>query len=127
MSDPSPVSSQLSWHLTVPIDPAQTAHNQRLHWGTRAARNRASRDAARWAWIAAGSPVASRRIRVSVTLRRPRPLDPANVWDGLKPALDGLFTRAMTPDDSARWVELGAIRQERAEAPSVEFLVEELG
>jgi hypothetical protein len=55
-------------------------------------------------------------------------MDQANLWGGLKSVMDGLFVRAITPDDSERWVELGSVSQsigaEWKGREEVEFFIE---
>lgn len=104
--------SEESWTITVFVDPGLTSPNLRLHWRSRADRNRKAREAARWAWITTGQPRAKGPVLVSVTVRRARAMDEGNVWAALKPTLDGLLVDAITPDDSPRWVRLGTLTQE---------------
>lgn len=72
--------------------------------------------------------MAAGKVRVSVITRRGRLMDTCNVVGGLKPLLDGIFVKAMTPDDSPRWLELGSVRQitgkQWRDMPEVELVIE---
>lgn len=125
-------SGPRTWRIVVPVDPIRLGHNARLAKDPRVAhqmRVRMTRNdvsAGRTMWQAAGRPTASGPVRVSVIYRRCNPLDQANVWDGLKAAMDGLFNQALTPNDSDQWVHLGEVRFEERDRPEVEFIIEEI-
>lgn len=114
--------------ITVHIDPNRTALNQRLHWRERHRRNKCAKETARLAWLAAGGPRVIGQVRVSVIVRRARALDPDNIIGALKPSFDGIFREGVTPDDSARWIQLGEVTQEIDRRwrgrEEVEFLIE---
>jgi hypothetical protein len=117
--------------ITVRFDPHRLSLNQRLHWRERARRNRAVKDVARLAWAQAGRPAFEGPVRVSMLVRRGRQIDSDNAITGTKAARDALFNRAITPDDSPRWVTLGECRQECGkawkDAPEVVFTIEPIG
>lgn len=118
--------------IVVPWDVARTADNRtrRLHWAERSRLNAAAKEAARAAWRLAGSPVSLGPVRASFVIRRARSMDHANALGGAKPAIDGLFVCAITPDDSPRWLEIGGVRQEQHRRwkgrEEVEVIVEEI-
>lgn len=104
----------MSIRIIVPWDVSRTAENKTRrggHWAQRAKIMRLARETAHFAWAAAGKPVAAGKVRVSVTTRRARVMDVCNIVGGLKPILDGVFVKAMTPDDGPKWLELGAVTQ----------------
>jgi hypothetical protein len=117
--------------IVVPFDAHRLSNNQRLHWRERHRRTQAVKQAARYCWLSAGSPQAHGPVRVSMIVRRGRVIDLDNAITGTKAARDALFVKAITPDDGPKWVELGSVRVESgkryAEAPEVEFVIEELG
>jgi hypothetical protein len=99
--------------LMVPFDIGRLSPNRRAaHWGQDCGARRAARLLAQDAWRKAGSPKAAGKIRLSFLIRRPRSMDPDNLIAVLKPILDGLCCGQLTPDDGARWVELGSVAQE---------------
>jgi hypothetical protein len=122
--------------ITVQWDPIKTSANS--HRGASIGRvrewarfNAEARKAARKAWEEAGSPRLDGPVRVGLVVRRGRSMDLANIWGGVKPLIDGLFTDAVTPDDSLKWVaELGGVRLEVARdfkgAEEVTFVIERL-
>jgi hypothetical protein len=98
--------------LTVPFDIGRLSPNRRLHHLERARLTRQARTTGRLAWLQAGRPQAPARVRVSMLVRRGRECDQQNLWAAAKGVVDGVFCGALTPDDSPRWVELGAVTQE---------------
>ena len=117
--------------IVVPWDVSKTAENKTRrggHWSQRARIMRQAREAAYFAWLQAVKPVAPGKVRVSVTTRRARVMDVCNIVGGLKPVLDGIFVKAMTPDDGPKWLELGAVTQVSAKQwkgrEEVELLIE---
>lgn len=101
--------------ITVPWDVAKTADNRTRrggHWSQRHRVMKQARELARWCWLQADSPKAAGKVRVSLIVRRGRVMDTCNIVGGAKPLLDGLFTNAIVPDDSPKWLELGSVRQE---------------
>lgn len=66
---------------------------------------------ARNIWLLTGGPVAPGPVRVDIEVIRGKRMDQANIWAGLKGTMDGLFKNAITPDDSDKYVTLGAITQ----------------
>lgn len=102
--------------LVVPFNLQRCSPNRRLHHMAKARETRAAREAARCAWVAAGSPRLEGKVRVSVIVRRARPLDQANIWAACKGALDGIFVEGVTPDDGPEFVELGRVQQEVGKA-----------
>lgn len=100
--------------ITVPGDVAKSSPNS-MGGRHRFAIHRLEKQAmetARYCWIAAGRPRAKGKVRVGITVRRGRIMDIANIVSGAKGALDGIFKDGVTPDDSPRYLELGAVRQE---------------
>jgi hypothetical protein len=122
--------------ITVAWDPIKTAANKCRMNSVRgsyrwAGLNSEAKKVARKAWEEAGSPRIDAPVRVGLVVRRGRSMDLANIWGGVKPLLDGLFTNAITPDDSLKWVaELGGVRLEVARdfkgAEEVTFIIERL-
>lgn len=98
--------------ITVKFDPHRLSANQRLHWRERARRAKYAKEAARVAWMCAGSPVVDGLVEVSLLVRRGRKIDPDNALGGFKNAADSLFNSrrngfGITPDDSVdcvRWL-----------------------
>jgi hypothetical protein len=84
---------------------------------------------ARTVWREAGKPVSASPVTVNVTIRRGRLLDEDNARASLKAVFDGLFKKAITPDDSPQWVKLGTLTQEINKRwklkPEIEIIVEE--
>ena len=98
--------------LIIPVDANEMNPNRRgklRDWIRAKTRHKAT---ARYVWIAAGKPVSVSPVTVSVTIRRGRLLDEDNARASLKACFDGLFKNAITPDDSPKWVKLGALTQE---------------
>lgn len=103
--------------ITVKWDSSKTSANR--HRGASIGRAREwarfqaeARRAARSAWILAGEPRLDCPVRVSLLVRRGRVMDLGNIVGGCKPLMDGIFTNAVTPDDSPKWVaELGGVKQ----------------
>lgn len=90
--------------------------NNRLHWRELHRRKQLWKTKARLAWLASGHPPFLGRVRLEITLRRGRTVDPDNaiaavaaILNGLKsePGRDGLFV-----DDRPAWLELLSVRQE---------------
>lgn len=98
--------------IIVSWDVQRTSPNQWNHWAERTRRNRAAKDTARLAWLEAGSPMATGPVVVEITVRRGREIDPDNALGGCKPLIDSLFKKAITPDDSRRWVSFRPVEQE---------------
>ena len=100
--------------ITVPFDPMRLSLNQRLHWRARAKLSKLAHQAARVAWICAGSPVIDGPVDVSLIIRRARPIDPINALSGWKSCEDGLFNRrrrgyGVVEDDSAEFVRYAPV------------------
>lgn len=116
--------------ITVPFDAHRLSLNQRLHWRERHRRTQAVKEAARWAWKAAGCPQSPVPVRVSMIVRRGRTIDHDNAITGTKAARDGLFNGAITPNDGPQWLTLGAVTQEVGKQwrgkPEVVFIIEPL-
>jgi hypothetical protein len=98
--------------LKIHYDPQLLSPNLRLHWRQRAKRTQAAREAARLAWLAAGSPVSDAPVVLHAILRRARRIDDDNAWGCLKALRDGVFTDGVTPNDSPAWVSMGTLRQQ---------------
>jgi hypothetical protein len=108
-SEPAPLAV-----LFVPFDPSRLSANRMKgqHWANRA-RRQALDDAAlaaRWAYREAGDPVLDVPISVDLIFCRGRKMDDDNAVAGFKHVRDVLCTKALVPDDSARWVSYGATR-----------------
>lgn len=108
-------------------DPGRLSLNNGMHYQTRYRKQKAAKRAAHAAWMAAGRPRSEVPVIVDIVVRRGRSMDHDNIVSGLKGSIDGLFKDAITPDDSAKWVELGAIVLETgkrfADKPCVVFIV----
>lgn len=118
--------------IVIPWDVSRTAENTTRrggHWSQRARVMKSAREVAYLCWVMAGSPEAGCKVRVNVTCRRGRQMDTCNIVGGIKPLLDGVFVKAMTPDDSPRWLELGCVTQVTGKqwrgAEQVEFIITE--
>lgn len=100
--------------ITVPLDPAPLSPNRMngRHWRSATILKAKARDAAQWAWYSAGRQRARVPVIVSVIVRRGRVLDDDNLKASLKCVIDALFKGAVTPDDSLKYFELGALKQE---------------
>jgi hypothetical protein len=115
--------------IKIPIDVSLANPNRigSLHWTRQRKIKGKLKLVARSYWNQAGRPVANSPVNVQVTIRRARSLDNDNAIASLKPFIDGLFKKGITPDDSAKWVRLLIPIQETGEIfngmESVEFLV----
>lgn len=108
---PQPAARARFWSFVIPWDAGTLAPNRVTHRMQRYRLAMHARRAAAFVWIQRGRPRAQSRVRVDITIRRTRALDEDNAIASLKPLLDGLFNVALTPDDSPKWVSLGAILQ----------------
>lgn len=115
--------------LTIPVDVNEMNPNRRGKLRAWIRAKTAHKNAAQWAWVEAGRPVSASPVVVSVVIRRQRQLDEDNARASLKAIFDGLFKEAITPDDSPKWVRLGALTQQTGERwrlkPEVEIVVTE--
>lgn len=106
--------------LTVPYDLGRLAPNLRLHPQERKRRERTAAAAARLAYFQAGAPQMDGKVRVTLILRRGRVIDPDGAFAAARSIINALFCRsrqenagmAITPDDSARFLEFGPLAQE---------------
>jgi hypothetical protein len=87
--------------------------NQRLHFMQRHARTKDYKTRAWLAWVQAGHPRATGRVRLDFVVRRFRVVDPGAVHEAMKACVDGLRDQpgrpSLLPDDSAKWLQLGEI------------------
>lgn len=115
--------------LIIPIDANEMNPNQRRKLRNWIRAKKAHKQAAWAVWVKAGKPVANSPVTVSAIIRRGRQMDEDNARASLKACFDSLFKKAITPDDSPKWVKLGALIQETgrkwAYAPEVEIVVME--
>jgi len=119
--------------IVIPFDPNRTSEN-RVKSANRFSRSDlhgTAREVARAAWLAAGKPVATGPVRLSIHCRRGRSMDLGNIVGGCKPLIDGVFVDALTPDDGPKWLQrLGGVTQETGACwkgrEEVVFTVEEL-
>jgi hypothetical protein len=115
--------------LIIPVDANEQNPNKRRKLRDWIRAKMAHKHAAHVVWIAAGKPVSTSPVTVSVTIRRGRLLDEDNARASLKAVFDSLFKKAITPDDSPKWVKLGSLTQEvgsRWKAkPQIEIVVQE--
>jgi hypothetical protein len=117
--------------IVVPWDPMLTSDNQlrrrHAHWRARGEMNRRARETAWAAWVQAGQPTFPVPVKASVTIRRARQMDLTNAIGGLKPVIDGLFVKAIVPDDGGKWFRLGEVQlvtgKEWSGREEVEFVV----
>ena len=113
--------------LIIPVDANDQNPNRRGKLRAWIRAKTAHKRAAEWIWVQAGRPVALSPVTVSVTIRRGRTLDEDNARASLKAIFDALFKRAITPDDSPKWVKLGTLTQEVGkrwkQKPEVEIIV----
>ena len=115
-------------HITVPVDPQKASPNQRGHWAKLAKVKKEFRDAAHLCWLAAGRPKAEGPVNVNVIIRRGRLIDQDNALACCKSLIDGLFNKAVTPNDSREWILNYTVNQETGRVwqyqPEVEFVIE---
>lgn len=100
--------------IVVPFDPQRLSPNLRLHYHERRRRVKHAREAAKLAWLLAGSPRLNAPALVALTVRRTRRLDPDNALAACKAALDELLSTrdggcGVLPDDSAAWVSYAPV------------------
>lgn len=112
--------------IVVPVDVGNANPNRLRTVRKKIHVRKTHKEAAQWAWVAAGRPVFTAfPITVNVTIRRGREMDQDNAVASLKGVMDGLFKNAITPDDAQKYVLLGTIRQEISKEwkrkPEVEF------
>lgn len=98
--------------LIVPVDVNQMNPNRRGKLRDWIRTKTAHKKAAWGVWVQAGKPKAQTPVIVSVIVRRGKQLDEDNARASLKAVFDGLFKKAITPDDSPAWVKLGTLTQE---------------
>lgn len=128
--EPPACGGRLFCRIRVAFDPGRLSPNRRMHPALRRSVARVSSQLARAAWVVAGSPRAPGKVRVTWIVRRARRCDDDNLIAALKQVRDGLFTAAITPDDSPRWIGAVALVQECASCWSgrdahVEVVVEQ--
>ena len=115
--------------LIVPVDINDANPNRLRNLRQRMRVTKLHRDTARLSWLRAGKPVATGRVEIDLIVRRGRRLDQSNVWSAMKHILDGIFNRALTPNDSEKWLRLGGIEQQIERRytymPEVEIVVKE--
>ena len=106
--------------IEIPGDVMRLSPNRRMHWQERVCLMREWKARAWFAWVAAGSPRFDVPVRIQITLRRSRVVDPDNAISSCKALLDGLCHNkwhvernrlAMLPGDSAEWVEYAPVLQ----------------
>ena len=114
------------WELRFDGLPEADNVRRRWHWARRAAHDKAWRTEAALKAQAARIP-GLYRVRLSAVIYRPRlgVADPRNDQARLKVIEDGLVDAGIVPNDTYRYVEVGAIREERG-APGVLLVVEAL-
>lgn len=113
--------------LIIPVD-VNDANPNRLRTLRQKMRvTKYHRETARTAWIAAGKPKSTVPVIIDIIIRRGRTMDQGNIWAGLKHVIDGIFKKALTPDDSEKWLRLGRIEQQTGGkwryAPEIEIVV----
>ena len=108
------------------LDGLPPGPNARLHWSER------HRLAQQWktaAYLLARSHRIPRleRLRLSIVVYRRRlgTADPDNDWARVKPAVDGIVAAGVVPSDTYRYVEIGAVREERG-PEGILLILEEL-
>ncbi len=116
-------------HIIVPVDAQQASPNQRHgHWRQSAKIKREFKDAAYLCWIAAGRPKADGPVNVNIIIRRGRCIDKDNAIACCKSLIDGLFNKAVTPNDGQEWILNYTVNQETGRVwqyqPEVEFIIE---
>ncbi len=113
--------------VTVPWDPDNASRNRLdgRHWTVKRHAYAKGQETAAWAWIAAGRPRAPGAVLVTLLIRRAEWMDLDGALSGCKPVIDGLFRKAITPNDSPVWIRSVTVLQERRAGRSeVEVLVE---
>jgi hypothetical protein len=113
--------------LIIPVDVNEQNPNRRGKLRNWIRAKMEHKKAAYYVWVKAGKPKARSLVTVSVIVRRGHMLDEDNARASLKAVFDGLFKKAITPDDSPEWVRLGTLTQEINKrwkyAPEVEIIV----
>lgn len=115
--------------LKIPVD-VNDANPNRLHRVRDRMRvTKFHRETAYRVWLEAGRPKSGKPVTIDVIVRRGRVMDQGNIWAGLKHVIDGIFKKALTPDDSEKWLRLGRIEQQTGGKwrymPEVEIVVTE--
>jgi hypothetical protein len=99
--------------ITVYWDVQKSSPNRKsLNWRVNAAIASKAKRAGIDGWYAAGRPRSGVPVKVDVTIFRGRRIDAANAWAALKHVMDGIFVKALTPDDGEKWVRLGTLHQD---------------
>lgn len=104
--------------LVIPFDPVRLSPNTPLHWRERARRVKRVHEAARLAWLCAGSPVIEDHpVEVSHIIRRGVKMDPDNALAACKNLNDSLLCRnrrryGVVADDDASRVRYAPVRFE---------------
>ena len=113
--------------LVVPVDVNEANPNRLRTLRQRMRVTKYHRDTAHKVWLEAGKPKSTVPVTIDVIIRRGRTMDQGNIWAGLKHVIDGIFKKALTPDDSEKWLRLGRIEQETGGkwryAPEIEIVV----
>jgi hypothetical protein len=115
--------------LTIPVDVNDANPNRLKKLRQKMRVTKFHRETAYKAWLAAGKPKSAGPVMIDVIVRRGRVMDQGNIWAGLKHVIDGIFKKALTPDDSEKWLRLGRIEQQTGGrwryAPEIEIVVME--
>lgn len=110
--------------IIIPFDCQRTSQNSFSHHGSRFSQSSANKQAhraARAAWLAAGQPRWTCKVRLDIIVRRARAMDEVNIPGACKALIDGIFRErnhrgewidGALPDDSAKWLKLGSYGQE---------------
>ncbi len=113
--------------IIVPVDVNDANPNRIRNLRQRMSVTRLHRDTARLCWLRAGKPTSSKPVEIDIIVRRGRRLDQLNIWAAMKHIVDGIFVKALTPDDSEKWLTPGKIEQQIERrftyTPEVEIIV----
>ena len=87
------------------------ATNKKIYWGNGQHITKTHREAARQAWIDAGSPTVDYALEVDVVFYTSRAADVDNRLRLIKPLIDGLCQDGIVPDDNYTHIKRYTIEQ----------------
>ena len=102
--------------LVVHFDVALCSQNRACKLRDKMRAKKQARKAGWEAWLEAGRPTSSVPVDVRLINCRSRTMDEFNFGGACKHIVDGIFVKALTPDDSPEWVHFLAVEQRPARA-----------
>lgn len=105
------LSSGLIARMVVHFDVALCSQNRACKLRDKMRAKKQARKAGWEAWIEAGRPTSSVPVNVRLINCRTRTMDEFNFGGACKHIVDGIFVKALTPDDSPEWVHFLPIEQ----------------